>query len=150
MSSKSTKVRFRKKLLIYPEFQLAILGFNVVSLFVLFTIISYQIAQSYERLRATGLDVQLPAEHPYFKFINLQLHVVQTYMNWAFFAGALLSCAGFLFLSHHLVGPLVRLRGYFQRIAREGFDGSSIHFRKNDFFKDLAVAVNEAISRIKS
>ena len=61
----------------------------------------------------------------------------------------LLSTVCFLFLSHRLAGPVVRLKGYFAGIAN-GQPVKPVNFRKGDFFSDLPPQINGALQRLES
>ena len=53
-----------------------------------------------------------------------------------------------IFLTHKVAGPIFKLKKFFQAIA-DGEDNGKLKFRDGDYFEDLAVAYNDAISALK-
>ena len=52
-------------------------------------------------------------------------------------------------LSHRFAGPMVRLRRAMRDLA-DGREVSPIHFRENDFWKDVASDFNRVVKRVQS
>ncbi len=61
--------------------------------------------------------------------------------------GACLAAIIVMFVVHRVAGPLFRVK-HIMRLIGEGITPGKIRFRKKDELKDLAEAINEAISKI--
>jgi hypothetical protein len=72
--AKTAKKHFRKKLLIYPKFQLRILAINAGISLLTFGFVAFQTSMAFRKLNDLGEKVHLPADHVYFKFLELQAH----------------------------------------------------------------------------
>lgn len=140
--------KFRTKLLIYPQFQITLLVINTIVTVCIFLIVGIQASRSYELLRELGVRASYPADHMYFRFVNLQAKTLYTNLSIALVIGIVVSSVVSLYLSHRLAGPIVRLRGYFREIGESGKVQNLLFFRKNDFFADLPGDINKAISRL--
>lgn len=138
----------RKKFLIYPRFQIALVTGNLVVISCMSGAVMLAVFRSYQYLHEQGLAVGLSVDHPYFRFVDLQSRLVYQALGVAFFLGALLSVLITLLISQRLVGPIHRLREYFRAIA-DGGDIQPLAFRKKDFFADLPDTINRALGRWK-
>lgn len=53
-----------------------------------------------------------------------------------------------IFLTHKVAGPIFKLKKFFQAIV-DGEENGKLKFRDGDYFEDLAVSYNEAITTLK-
>lgn len=142
--------RLFPQILIYPKFQLMLVAAQTGVLATGFALIALEARKSYSILRATGADVNLPAGHPYFDFVEMQASTVYSHLAWAFVVVFALSTIATLFLSHRLAGPIVRLTRYFEQIRDErAVPEYALKFRDGDFFEELPAVVNEAMAELK-
>jgi len=142
-------IKLRKKLLIYPRFQLTLIGINSLILGIMFTLISLQVSQVMRVLGRTGADLHLDSSHPYFQFLKIEANLLNTYLAWGFFVSAGISSLAILFVSHRVAGPMVRLGNYLKKIPEEGGGPlTPLQFRKGDFFSDLPPLVNSALKSV--
>jgi hypothetical protein len=138
----------RKSFLIHPRFQMTFLGF--MFLVFLTTIFEVYLAHLYffRKFYQLGHSMQLDPNHVFFKFIQQE----QTSMNWVFIClsammlVSLLICG--LIFSHKIAGPLHRLKTHLQNTVQSG-QTKTFHFRKGDFFQDLAEAYNQYLQKNK-
>lgn len=142
MSGKPTKTR--KQFLIYPKFQLLLLGVNFGIMVAVCALVAIQAVRAFAEMHALGLSVQLPPNHPYFKFLEMQSHSLYSNVFLAFVAGVVVSAGVSLYLSHRLAGPIVRLTRYLKSY-QETKTGKPLRFRKDDFFSELPGLVNGAL-----
>lgn len=134
----------RKVLLINPNFQLKFLR-NLVYLNVL-VCSAFYCAQLYFfwQSREMGRGISLPPDHIFFQFIDEQ----QRAMTWMSVGTicfvSMLICGFGLLYSHRIAGPIYRLQKYLKGRA-EGLETGHLKFRDNDYFPELAEAVNNFI-----
>nr|AQQ74642.1 hypothetical protein [uncultured bacterium] len=139
----------RTRLLVYPRFQLTLIAVNLGVMLAVVGATFIAVTRSYSVLKSEGMSIGLRADHPYFKFLELQSAMVYKSMGLAVAAGAVLSVLLLLVLSHWLTGPIVRLRTHFERIAEGQAAGELLNFRRRDFFPDLPEVVNRAVAQLR-
>lgn len=142
------KKSFRTHLLIYPKFQLGLIGavLGIITLAIVF--IGYKLQASIESVRQMAIQAKLPPEHAYFQFLDWQEQKMFLYFWITFGVAFILASLIALALSNKLAGPIVRLRAYFDSISKDGYTGTQIQFRKGDFFSDLPKRINGALNKI--
>jgi hypothetical protein len=140
--------KFRRRMLVYPSFQLGMVALNTAVLLAAFTAVGIQAARSFGELQTQGLAADLPPDHSYFSFLQYQESHLTTYLLLGAMAGWLLSLVLTLAYSHRLAGPIVRLRNYLTHVAETG-QRPPLEFREDDFFQDLPFLVNEAFDRVE-
>ena len=139
---------FRKKLLIYPRFQLSLIAQNFAVMTLMCIGIYLGVQSGFNDLYQQGIAEKLPTAHPYFQFIHYQSKLVLNYLLASLGGGFLISSIWTLFLSHKVAGPIVRLRGYLDQ-ASKGENVGPISFRKGDFFLEIPGALNGAFATLK-
>ncbi len=138
---------FRKKVLIYPRFQLIFLTVNLVILLSTILFVKIQVSRTYEYLNELGADANLEVGHPYFEFVSLQ-EITLTQNLWiAAIVSGIVSIISTLILSHRIAGSLTRMKVYFKNVSQTG-NVKPLKFRKGDFFSDLPQIVNEAFQKV--
>ena len=135
-------VFIRRTLLINPKFQLSFLTYIVgIAAFTLAIFYAAKVFFFYQT-RSYMMSVGIPADHMIFDFLTRQSHV----MNWIFLAAAVIEVAFLAFMglkiSHRVAGPLYRLTQDMLRMAAGG-PIKNIHFRKGDYFQEVAEAFNK-------
>lgn len=135
---------------IYPRFQGTLLAINAGVMAAIFGLIAFLSYRSYQHLKQLGLDSQMPANHPYFQFLYLQFEGFCYYLVFAFALSVFLTSFATLILSHRLAGPIVRLKGFFGKIASSGQLSlqEKVTFRNGDFFSELPELINTALEKI--
>jgi len=95
----------------------------------------------FSNLKALGVSQHLSVNSLYFKFINQQ----QYRMNLIFLITTLIAIViivGFgIYSSHRIAGPIYRMCKHLKESDPKDF--SSVKFRKNDFFPELADSFND-------
>ncbi|MGR3177472.1 MAG: hypothetical protein ACUZ8E_05410 [Candidatus Anammoxibacter sp.] len=144
---KGSKSFFRKKLLIYPKFQLIFLFANLVVLLSTILFVKIQISRTYEHLIKLGVEENLKAGHPYFRFVSLQETTLTQNLWAAAIVSAIVSIISTLILSHRIAGPFTRLKSYFKAIS-ETAEVKPLKFRDRDFFSDVPQIINDAFKKV--
>ncbi len=138
----------RKKYLIYPPFQIALLLANVIGTLACLGIIAGLLGSSFSEMVTLGQKAGFSEGHPYFQFLSVAASSLVTKLLAAVAIALVVNSLLFVWLSHRLVGPIYGLKLYLARYLEARARGESIspvEFRKGDFFQDLAIQVNEAL-----
>ncbi|MEO7164434.1 MAG: hypothetical protein ABI041_16050 [Bdellovibrionia bacterium] len=142
---------FRKKYLTNPSFQFKfvgiIVGFSAANLLIVYAAQRYFFLHYVHSAKKTGL----PINHIFFQLLKNQQH----FMDRVFLATSICVLVfGFLFgllYSHRITGPLSRLKNFLDNNSMgNGSDLNStqeFEFRKSDYFKEIALSLNEFINR---
>jgi hypothetical protein len=149
MSQPTSKSRKTINILIYPKFQLILILVNTLTLFITVSFVGLQSWRSLAYLRQLGVSVDLPTNHTYFKFIDMQSGHLWINLILAFALAAFVSSTICLYISHRMAGPIVRLKNYLDTVTETKKVTEELQFRKNDFFSDLPQALNQAVKAIK-
>ncbi|MEK6578588.1 MAG: hypothetical protein AABZ55_05120 [Bdellovibrionota bacterium] len=141
--------KFRNRFLIFPKFQLILIGMNLVTMLLIAGIVWFQINRAFSELRVMGAASGMEVEF-YNKFLAFQSGTIEAYLFSGLFLGIILSVAMTVAVSHRFAGPLVRLRGFFNQL--KGCVGTTprLSFRRGDFLSDLPPIINEAIQHIET
>jgi signal transduction histidine kinase len=150
MEISNRKKVVRTHFLIFPQFQLRLLGANLAVIVVISAIIWYQMTTSFSDLQqAAGISgVEAEFYRNYLAFHSRQLNIA---LGASFVTAMFASTIMTLFLSHRFSGPLVRLRGYFRQLSEQAPRKPlpQLNFRRGDFLSDLPPLVNQALDRIQ-
>lgn len=139
----------RKKILIYPKFQLKLIFLNLLLVVIIIATVTFFINQSFSDLYQQGVDANLGTDHPYFGFVKYQSSLLYKYLWIGSGIGFVITTWISLFLSFKLAGPIVRLHSFFGEIAKGNIQEQDVFFRKGDFFSDLPQLINSALKEIK-
>lgn len=141
--------RQRKKFLINKDFQYNFIFHSIMMAFIVCSIFYTANYFFFWKLINAGKDIGLSIDHVFFKFIGEQ----QRTMNEVFLITSLCVFASLflygIFYSHRIAGPLFKLKRYLRDRAN-GEVHRPIAFRKHDYFKELAHAVNDYIYQIEN
>ncbi len=135
------------KLLIYPRFQLPLIGINLGILFLAFVgfwVTSQQMVQDLApAAKLSGVEVEF-----FQRYLSYQEAQFRSAFLIAMLLAALVSGGATLLLSHRVAGPIVRLRGFLRSIVK-GEQTAPLTFRDGDFLSDLPHLVNEAVDALR-
>lgn len=151
MAQSTQKREIRTRFLIFPQFQLKLLGANLVVIAVITGILWFQMSRAFSELhQAAGLS-GVEAEF-YKKYLAFQSQQLDWAIGISFACAIAATTVLTLVLSHRFSGPLVRLRGYFRQLSEQLPSGPipQLSFRRNDFLSDLPPLVNQALDRIQA
>ena len=143
------KTVFRTQYIIYPRFQMALLGANLIAWLTFVVTMIGLILASNSEMRELGESAGLPTDHVYFRFLEMQVATFATKLLAGAVFALFISSVFFVWYSHRLVGPLHNLRSYLARVleakrAGEPLPGP-VRFRANDYFQDLTDGVNAVL-----
>jgi len=135
-------------LLIYKQFQLPLIGINVVlaSLSFLVAWITGLVSMTSLEPAATlsGTEAEL--------FRKILAHHIATFnVRTVLAAIVTISFSGFftLYMTHKIAGQMVTLRRFFRRIKEGEEPIGELHFRDRDYLMDIPPLVNGAIAKLK-
>ena len=138
----------RKKLLINREFQIPFLAYTSGICLVILAIFFAANQYFFWKFTQQGLSLGLPPNHTFFVFLGQQ----KMTMNIIYIVSALLVITATayygLYLSNRVAGPLYRLQMHL-RNWMAGDRNTVLRFRKNDFFQDIAISVDDALNESK-
>lgn len=124
----------RRKLLVLPEFQLTFLG--LMAFFCAGVIGVFYVVLKTSLMRLAEINATFASY-----VVNLDPK-----LNFIFALGSLgamvILITGGLFLSHRVAGPICKLVQHLEDNPEK-----EIHFRKGDFFQDLAEAYNRTLTK---
>jgi uncharacterized paraquat-inducible protein A len=134
----------RKKLLINPEFQLSFLTYTLGIAATILVVFFGANRFFFWRFKQKGIDIGLPADHVFFRFINEQ----QWNMDLIFLVTAVIALAALIFyglyLSNRIAGPIYHLETHLQK-RLSGEKTPALKFRTKDYFKELEDPVNRLL-----
>jgi len=138
-----------KNFLIYPKFQVALIGAQGVVLLITFLVVQLLNNRTLEHIRQIPLKATLSENAYYFQSVDSQIHAISHRMYLAFFVSFLFSTILTVQLSFRLAGPIWRMRTYFREIAENGTKKYPLKFRRGDFFSDLPIVINRALDSLR-
>lgn len=139
-----TKKRYIKNYLIYPKFQLSLVFIGILISAITFFVLSFEIHQSFDYLTSIGERLNFKSDSGYFKLLNTQKDLLTKNLIFVGLISAFLSSIISIYISHRIVGPIYRLRKYFQDAKTHGVT-TPLKFRDNDYFEDLPKTINDVL-----
>ncbi len=149
MSTNERPSFYKRKLLIYPKFQLSLMAVNIVCMLAVFGAIEYQVYASIQDINTTSGNTSLFSEDFYNRFIEYQMSVIYSGLALYLGIGFVVSCFFTLFISHRLAGPLVRTQKYFEQMEQNGRIDHDLKFREGDFLTELPDAINRGLKSLQ-
>ncbi|NDG83809.1 MAG: hypothetical protein EBX52_02080 [Proteobacteria bacterium] len=140
---------YRRKYLVYPQFQLTLMIMNALITIALFSLIAYLVMKSHLYLETLVKQTRLPAQALFIQLLTQQLRSLLIYMFAALGVGVLTTVTFTLLISHRMAGPIIRLRNYFTQIGKVGDFPEDLKFRQGDFFQDLPPTINHALLALR-
>ena len=135
----------RKRFLIYPKFQLQLVGFNIFIVTLGFAGVTWGLAHFFGQLHERGVDSGLGMDHYYFIFLDNESHQLYMLIGAAYALSILITSGFTIFLSQKIAGPIVRMQSYFTSEKLQ--QSPPLEFRKGDFFEELPAAINKALRK---
>lgn len=121
-----------KNILIYPKFQLTLIGINIIVNSAAFILIYFSVNDVFDKLKNMGMKINLAVDHPYYIFLKHSQEMMDIKLYWAFATSIIFSSIISMIISHKMVGPIYRLRKFFREIDNtEAIP--NLDFRKNDY-----------------
>jgi hypothetical protein len=141
------KRRPRSNYLINPPFQWAMIRWAILISLVNSFISILAFAAFFRRLVIAGVQQSIPYNSPYFQALTQEKSRLILIFGLTTFLSVCMITGFGIFISHKIAGPIYRLSRYLKNTDPKK-DLPDLHFRKDDFFKDLADDFNFFKSRI--
>lgn len=143
-------IRKKSSILINPKFQWTLIGYaSVVAVLILIAVYGL-FTFGFNEFALIGSQAGLPADHVYFQFIKMQEATFHRVLLVIGLIVGLLLVIGGLVVSHKIAGPVYRMRKEFNdMMAKSPTELKKIHFRKGDFFPELADTYNQLVDKFK-
>ncbi len=136
----------RSRLLIYPAFQLRLIVGLVLSHLVLVGVFFLTQLIFFYYYKAIGQKMGLPADHMFYGFLGQQQQRMAFFFVLASLVVMAMGALYSLLISHRVAGPIVRVMNYLNGYS-QAQEPSPVRFREDDYFLELADAVNQFVSR---
>jgi nitrogen fixation/metabolism regulation signal transduction histidine kinase len=135
----------RRQYLINPRFQMAFIAYTIIAAFAMEGVHFVAVQLFVRKITAYARMQGLP-DNVFFNFASEQIRLINyIFLISAVATGLILFIAG-IFISHRIAGPLYRLHKHLTGIA-QGNKPTEVHFRKGDFFPELADAFNGVLAQ---
>jgi hypothetical protein len=132
-----------RKFFINPSFQKKFMGFVLSSVIISMGVMYGANWVFFNKFITYGEKLNLPDNHPFYRLLLEQ----QDFMTTVFFISSFILCLSLgiagLFFSHRIAGPLFRLNKVFSDAHKNDVQLKEIHFRHDDFFQEVPVAINK-------
>jgi hypothetical protein len=142
--------RKKSSILINPKFQWTLIGYaSAVAVLILIAVYGL-FSFGFHEFTLIGAQAGLPADHVYFQFIKMQEGTFHRVLLVLALVVALILVVGGLVVSHKIAGPVYRMKKEFTEMQNKTpVELKKIHFRKGDFFPELADTYNQLIDKLK-
>lgn len=140
---------YKRKYLVYPQFQVTLIILNTLITLVIFGLIAYLVVRSHLYLENLVKQTRLPAQNLFIQLLTEQLRSLLIYMFASLGVGLVTTATFTLLLSHKMAGPMVRLKSFFAQVTKTGDFPETLRFREGDFFQELPPAINQAFTILK-
>jgi hypothetical protein len=140
---------YRRKYLVYPQFQMTLIVLNTLVTLALFGLIAYFVIRSHLYLETLVKQTRLPAQNLFIQLLTEQLRSLLMYMFISLAVGLVFTATLTLLISHRMAGPMIRLRLLFSQVTKTGEFPEQLKFREGDFFQELPPTINQAFSILK-
>ncbi len=149
MTNDQRPAMFRRKILIYPKFQLSLVAVNIVTMLAVLGAIEFQILASAGEIQNLN-GTPFSPKFFYNRVIEYQMSVLYSGLGLYLLIAFVLSCGITLIISHRLAGPLVRMHKYFKNMEDSGKVEQPLKFRDGDFFQELPETINKGLNSLQS
>ena len=139
----------RTRYLINPTFQLRFVGLMIgiagMAAFALYLSNALFMA----KIVGIGNSLGLPADHPFWRFINEQKLVLNSVFLLTAAGVSILIVVLGLIISHRIAGPIYRMQSHLDDLARTG-EVKELNFREKDYFPEMADSINRVMRRFSA
>jgi hypothetical protein len=142
------KNRKLKNLLIYPRFQLTLVIVNLIIMSLSFSLVFFQVIDSFDFLNQIGEKLHLSSESAFFKLLTHQKGLLLSRLYIAAGISYIFSFVMTIYFSHKATGPIYRLKTYFIEMKNEDVK-YPLTFRKGDYYSDLPKIINDGLDQFK-
>lgn len=131
----------RRKFLVNPEFQLRFIAFVSVLCSISGIVFFVSNVIFFKRMRELGVTYHIPSNNAYYTFIDQQQRQINVLFLLSLLVMLFLSYTLGLLFSHRVAGALYRIKTFLNESNKKG-PFTELKLRKNDFFVDVADALN--------
>ena len=132
---------YKRKYLINPSFQLRFVFYTVAVAMTAIAAVYFTSNHFFDTFIARGRAMGLASDHVFFVFLAEQkAYMSQLLLGLSIFYFFVLTLFGVVF-SHRVAGPLYRLNQH-MREHKAKDKVPPLHFRKHDYFQELATSYN--------
>tara|TARA_B100000925_G_scaffold151762_2_gene113841 strand:+ start:4478 stop:4918 length:441 start_codon:yes stop_codon:yes gene_type:complete len=137
--------RSLKNFLIYPKFQLVLIGVNCVFLIGSFLFVYFGVYKGFDSLKQAGVNAKVSSSHPFYKYLEYQESYILQYVIIALVVSLILTILFSMILSYKVVGPIKRLGLDLEKFI----NGENIEFssRKGDYFREIPELINKLVRK---
>ena len=146
--SSSQKPFRRKQYLINPEFQVTVIGFFIGLAVVTIGVFFWSIHLVLTNFEDTLKTLSLPEGHTLLLFVAENRKAMNIIFGTTSILLFVFLVIGGLILSHHIAGPIYRLKKHIQ-LVNSGESFGDLSFRKKDFFQDILPDYNAMLTKIR-
>ena len=139
----------RRKFLINTDFQLPFIARMVVINLLTMAVLFIGLYLIFYRFNFLGNELGLESEHRFYEFVREQFVLISALFFGAALSSSIVLTVYAVFLSHRIAGPLENLKIRFKELRETAPKDCKTHFRKDDFFHDLASAYNEHLDNVQ-
>lgn len=133
--------------LINPRVQLKVIAAFALASVVQFIFSSIFISVFFKKFIQIGQQLSLGPDHPFFTLLQKQENYLWLLMGIAALFGILSTVLIGFYISHKMVGPMVRLKGHLQKLAENpDMKLEHITFRQGDDFQEVKDAFNSFVN----
>lgn len=138
----------RKNRLLFPRFQLGLVGVNLLALLLALVILWIQFERVFSDLGIMSGFAGGQGDY-YQKYLSYQVGRLREALLLAFALSSAICVLLTVLLSHRFVGPLVNLRRFFEAIVSGERPLPKLKFRRNDYLDDLPPLINRALDSLE-
>jgi hypothetical protein len=145
------KSRKLRNFLLFPSVQFTLILSGCVISLLTFGIIWFRLSGIFVELQSVGTQLKFSPDGGYFKLLVSQQKLIFQNLLVVGSISAAMSAMVVLVISHKILGPIYRLKKYFDLINEERgvLPAQPLAFRRHDFFRELAPIINQALASLK-
>lgn len=133
----------RFSVFVYPKVQLALIAVPLVLGGVILFIVAKTVNSVFTLIERDVLEAGVPANHELYQLLSFHRETILANLTATATLGGAAVAIFLLIYSHRFLGPMIRLRRFFQEYKKES--PGTLKFRKGDYFSEVAEDVNKAL-----
>ena len=136
-----------RNLLIYPKFQLILVGGNCLFVLGSFLLLNLGLKKGFYNLKQAGVNAKVSLNHPFYEYLQHQETYIYQHIIAALILSIILTAFFSIIFSHKVVGPIKQLCTDIEKVTKG--DDIKLAFRKGDYFQELPELVKKLIKNKK-
>ena len=130
-----------RNLLIYPKFQLLLVGGNCLFVLGSFLLLNLGVKKGFYNLKQVSVNAKVSLNHPFYDYLQHQETFINQYVIASLVLSLILTAIFSIVFSHKVVGPIKKLCIDLEKLTKG--DEVMLGFRKSDYFQELPELVNK-------